>query len=252
MRNFNYLVACPETGEALAIDPLDYRKCLAAAKRNDWTITQVLNTHEHGDHIGGNKAMIDATGATLIAHHMAGGRIANMDRGVGAGDVIKVGRTVELECLDTPGHTMCHICLLAHGDDPALFSGDTLFNAGAGNCHNGGHPAELYATFANQLGKLGDATRLYPGHDYLQNNLEFTLDREPGNAAAKEMLECCADYDPSQPIVTTLGDERRFNAFFRLQNPVVIERLRDAFPDLGDAPSAEAVFLALRELRNAW
>src|SRR3546814_16763655 len=63
-----------------------------------------------------------------------------------AGDVVKVGRTVELESLDTPGHTMSHVCLLSRGDQPALFCGDTLFNAGAGNCHNGGHPSELYQT----------------------------------------------------------------------------------------------------------
>ena len=63
-RNFNYLIACPETGEALAIDPLDYEKCLAATAKQGWTVTQILNTHEHGDHIGGNKAMVAATGAT--------------------------------------------------------------------------------------------------------------------------------------------------------------------------------------------
>ena len=62
-RNFNYLVVCPETGEALAIDPLDHEKCLNAAAENGWTITQVLNTHEHGDHIGGNRKVIAATGA---------------------------------------------------------------------------------------------------------------------------------------------------------------------------------------------
>ena len=50
-RNFNYLIGCPETGEALAIDPLDHRRCLARAKELGWQITQVLNTHEHGDHI---------------------------------------------------------------------------------------------------------------------------------------------------------------------------------------------------------
>ena len=77
-----------------------------------------------------------------------------MSRGLGAGDVIKVGKTVELEALDTPGHTMSHVCLLSHTDQPALFCGDTLFNAGAGNCHNGGHPAELYKTFSEQLAKL--------------------------------------------------------------------------------------------------
>jgi len=48
-RNFNYLIACPETGEAMAIDPLDHEKCLAMAKVRGWQITQVLNTHEHFD-----------------------------------------------------------------------------------------------------------------------------------------------------------------------------------------------------------
>ena len=141
-RNFNYLVVCPETGDAPAIDPLEYQKCLAAAEKHGWTITQILNTHEHGDHTGGNKGMVKATGASIIAHSNAKDRIPNVTRGVGAGDVIKVGETVDLECLDTPGHTMSHICLLSKTDQPALFSGDTLFNAGAGNCHNGGHPGE--------------------------------------------------------------------------------------------------------------
>ena len=103
--------------------------------------------------------------------------------------MVKVGRTVALEALDTPGHTMSHVCLLSHADTPALFCGDTLFNAGAGNCHNGGHPHELYQTFVRQLAKLPDATRIYPGHDYWENNLGFTLDREPDNARAAELLE---------------------------------------------------------------
>lgn len=251
-RNFNYLIACPETGDALAIDPLDFRKCIATAEKHGWTLTQILNTHEHGDHTGGNKGMVKATGAKVIAHANARDRIANMDVGVGAGDVIKVGKTVELECLDTPGHTMSHICLLSHTDEPALFSGDTLFNAGAGNCHNGGHPSELYETFANQLEKLPDTTRLYPGHEYLAGNLGFTLDREPDNQAAKDMLARVENMDPADAIVTTLADERTFNTFFRLDSPTVIARLQDTHPQLGDSPSRRDVFLALRELRNSW
>ncbi len=251
-RNFNYLIACPETGEALAIDPLDHAKCLAKAKEKGWTITQILNTHEHGDHTGGNQQVVAATGAKVLAHANAKSKIPGMDRGLGAGDVIKVGRTVELECMDTPGHTMCHICLRSHGDKPALFCGDTLFNAGAGNCHNGGHPNELYNTFANQLDKLPETTLIYPGHDYIANNLGFTLDREPDNARAKELLPAMKAQDPNNPLVTTLKLEREINTFFRLSNPTVIARLREAFSDLPDNPDRKTVFVKLRELRNKW
>ena len=251
-RNFNYLIACSESGEALAIAPLDHEKCLAAAKRHGWDITQILNTHEHGDHTGGNAAIVAATGAKVIAHHAAASRIPGMDRGVKAGDVIKVGKRVELECMDTPGHTMCHICLRSRTDMKALFSGDTLFNAGAGNCHNGGHPSELYATFAEQLSTLPDDTQIYPGHDYIENNLKFTLSREPDNASAKELLPKVTNHDPSKSIVTTIGEEKKFNTFFRLNSPALIARLRESFPDLPEAPDAKTVFVKLRELRNTW
>jgi hydroxyacylglutathione hydrolase len=251
-RNFNYLIACAETGEALAIDPLDHEKCLSKATANGWHINQILNTHEHHDHTGGNAAVVAATGAKVIAHARAGNRIEGVDRGVLAGDVIKVGKTVELECMDTPGHTMCHICLRAHADQPAIFSGDTLFNAGAGNCHNGGDPALLYETFAKQLATLPDETRVYPGHDYIESNLQFTLAREPGNAAAEARLPVVAGHDAARSAVTTLGEEKTFNTFFRLQSPGVIAKLRESFPDLPDAPDAKTVFLKLRELRNRW
>ncbi|NKC16229.1 MAG: MBL fold metallo-hydrolase [Gammaproteobacteria bacterium] len=251
-RNFNYLIACPESGEALAIDPLDHEKCLAKAKAKGWSVTQVLNTHEHGDHIGGNGPVVAATGAKILAHAGASSRIPNMDRGLNAGDVVTVGKTVALECLDTPGHTMSHICLLSRTEQAALFCGDTLFNAGAGNCHNGGHPAELFDTFAQQLVSLPGDTLIYPGHDYWTNNLEFTLDREPDNARAKEVLGDASARDPSDALISTMALEKEINTFFRLQSPSVIARLREAFPDLPDEVDAKTVFIKLRELRNSW
>ena len=251
-RNFNYLIACPDTGEALAIDPLDHEKTLATAKVKGWQITQILNTHEHHDHTGGNDAVVAATGAKVIAHFKAGRSIAGVDRGVKAGDVIKVGKRVELECLDTPGHTLCHICLRSHTDQPALFSGDTLFNAGAGNCHNGGNAADMYATFENQLARLPDNTRVYPGHDYIENNLRFTLAREPDNVAAQALLPQVTGQDPATSVVTTLAQEKTFNTFFRLGSASVIAKLRESFPDLPAQPDAQTVFVKLRELRNTW
>jgi hydroxyacylglutathione hydrolase len=251
-RNFNYLIVCGETGEAMAVDPLDHQKCLAIAKAKGWQITQVLNTHEHFDHIGGNEAVIAATGAKLLAHANAKDAIPGMDRGLQAGDTIKIGSTVELEALDTPGHTMSHVCLVSHTDTPALFCGDTLFNAGAGNCHHGGHPAELYETFVTQLAQLPDKTLIYPGHDYIANNLEFTLDREPDNPKARQLLEDVKDQDPNAPLVSTLALEKEINTFFRLRSASVISQLRESFPDLPDDPDPKTVFLKLRELRNKW
>lgn len=251
-RNFNYLIACPESGEALAIDPLDHARCLGAARERGWTITQILNTHEHPDHTGGNAAMVKATGAKVLAHAGAKDAIDGLDVGLRAGDVVKVGRTVELEALDTPGHTMSHVCLRSRTDTPALFCGDTLFNAGAGNCHHGGHPEVLYSTFAEQLASLPDETRVYPGHDYIANNLGFTLDREPDNAEARELLATVKGQDPNAPLVSTIGLEKRINTFFRLQSPTVVAKLRERFEDLPESPDAKAVFLKLRELRNSW
>jgi len=251
-RNFNYLIACPETGEALAIDPLEYGQCLAAAKDKGWEITQILNTHHHRDHTGGNDGMMEATGAKLLAHAGASDQIEGMDTGLAAGDVVRVGKAVELEALDTPGHTMSHVCLLSHTDQPALFCGDTLFNAGAGHCKGGGHPDALHSTFDSQLSKLPDDTLIYPGHDYIVNNLNFTLDREPDNQRAIDLMGEVENQDTNNALITTLGLEREVNTFFRLQSTSVIDRLREAFPGLPSQLDEKTVFLKLRELRNDW
>ena len=95
-------------------------------------------------------------------------------------------------------------------------------------------------------------TLVYPGHDYLSNNLEFTLDREPGNERAATLLEQVKDQDPNQPLVTSMALEREINTFMRLDSPAVIARLRETFPDLPSEPDPRTVFLKLRELRNDW
>jgi hydroxyacylglutathione hydrolase len=252
LRNFHYLIACAETGEALIVDPLNAAQCLAAARERGFSVTQVLNTHEHRDHTDGNAGVVAATHAKVLAHAAAAAVIGGVDRGLSRGDKIRIGRTVELEVMDTPGHTRSHVCLFAHGDSPALFCGDTLFNAGAGNCHNGGDPGLLYESFVNQLARLPDATRVYPGHEYMARNLAFTLDREPGNTEAARAFELAKDHDPARARVTTLGEEKRVNTFLRLQNPEVIARLREKFPEVGETPDARTVFVKLRELRNSW
>ncbi len=80
----------------------------------------------------------------------------------------------------------------------------------------------------------------------------FTLNREPDNKRAQEMLDQLTGQDSNNAYVSTLELERQINTFFRLTSPTVIARIRDAFPELGEQPDARTVFLNLRELRNSW
>ncbi len=99
---------------------------------------------------------------------------------------------------------------------------------------------------------MPDNTLIYPGHDYIVNNLRFTLSREPDNARARALLPDMEKQDTERALVTTLALEREINTFFRLSSPSVIAHLREAFPDLPEHPDERTVFLKLRELRNKW
>ena len=248
LRNYNYLLVCPITHDAAIIDPLDAQKCLQLAQELNVNITTIINTHEHEDHIAGNAEVVKHTGAKIVAHYQS--PIPHIDQKVKAGDIIQVGKSIQLKVLDTPGHTFCHICLVAE-TVPALFCGDTLFNAGCGNTHSG-NVELLYKTFTEQLFLLSDNTKVYPGHDYLANNLRFALTREPANSHISAWLEKAEHHDPHQPLVTTLATEKLINPFFRLTMPEIITQLRKDIPALPEDPGPRDVFIGLRELRNRW
>jgi hydroxyacylglutathione hydrolase len=86
----------------------------------------------------------------------------------------------------------------------------------------------------------------------MENNLRFTLSREPDNKSARTMLDKLAGQDPNRAYISTLEVEGEINTFFRLTSPTVIAKLREAFPELPEKPDQRTVFLKLRELRNSW
>ena len=100
LKNYMYLMACENTSEAIAIDPLDHALCLETANAMGWKITIVANTHHHHDHIGGNGPVIAATGAELVSHQDAMDAIPNVNRGLNAGDELQCGDFI-LKVLDT-------------------------------------------------------------------------------------------------------------------------------------------------------
>lgn len=250
LRNFCHLIICEQSREAIILDPLNVDMCLAEAERQSCKITKIINTHEHFDHIDGNPGIVAATGATVHAHVNALETIPNVDVGLNAGDVVEVGTTVRLRILDTPGHTMAHVCLLSEIGEPALFCGDTLFNASAGNCTYGGDVHKMYKTFVEQLVVLPDDTAIYPGHDYIVNNLNFSLSLEPKNTFASELLAKVEGQDPEHRTVTTMVIEKKINPFFRLNNAEIIDTLIGHFPNM--EKDSESVFVGLRRLRDDW
>jgi len=259
LRNFMYLIADEKTNEALAIDPLAHKLCLQTASEHGYDIRQVVNTHHHHDHVGGNAKVLEATGAKLLAHSKAD--IPAVDRRLEISDSVKVG-SYDLQILDTPGHTLSHVCLYYDGnkvdrqngektliDQPVLFSGDTIFNAGVGNCYNGGHPEIMYETIVSLFEQLPMNTRLFPGHDYIENNLRFTLDREPSNVDARKLLDEFSKGLDAESYVTTLKQEKLLNVFLRLNCSEIRTKLnQEGF----DSSTEKTTFLALRELRNRW
>ena len=254
LRNYMYLLACEKTLEAIAIDPLDHAVCLQVAKDLGWSIKIVANTHHHHDHIDGNGPVIAATGAELVAHTEAMQAIPNVDRGLQAGESLSCGE-LTLKVMDTPGHTMSHVCLYFSGNSdekPALFCGDTLFNAGVGRCDFGGEPKVLHKTFVDQIFPLTDDVRIFPGHDYIENNLEFTLDREPDNQSALSLREQFKNGLNAESFVSDIGLEREINVFFRLDKQQVRAGIASSLNIDVNNLNNQKTFIGLRSLRDNW
>ena len=249
LRNYNYIAVCKKTAQAMVVDPFAVDQIMSAVRQNNWQVTKVVNTHDHGDHIAGNEAIVEQTGAPLFAP--TGAAINHVDHWINEGDTINLGESIVFDVIDTSGHTLPHISLLSNTQQPELLCGDTIFNAGAGNVHSG-DASVLYRSFETKLQRLSDDTRIYPGHDYMQTNLEFTLQIDPTNQAAKTMLEQAKHHQPEDQIITTIGQEKTFNTFMRLDDPDLVANLKLNHPELGNNPSRENVFLKLRELRNNW
>jgi hydroxyacylglutathione hydrolase len=247
LSNFNYLVYCDDTRDCLAIDPLDVDLILNTAHKENLHIKYIVNTHEHKDHTEGNLALKAQTNAKIMAHHHAQHLIPGFDEGLKAGDSLHIGTTIALKILETPGHTQHSICLF---DDkiPSLYTGDTLFNCGCGNCHHGGDPEIMFHTFETQLQHLPDETLIYPGHDYIRNNLKFAQSFQPDLSAIRTLENKLSDKDI---YISTLGEDKTVNPFFRLNDVKLIEGIHQKTP-LSKHPTRKEIFLALRQLRNSW
>ncbi len=248
LRNFNYIVA-GDQGDIFVIDPYDSSQLIPLIKNLKGRFRGIINTHEHADHTLGNRGLQEEFRVPVYAHQNARGKIKSVDYFLKKNDEIVVDDKHKLRVMDTPGHTFAHLCLLLlKRDSPlAVFTGDTLFNAGVGNCYNGGDPTVLYQTVKEQFLTLPDNVLVYPGHEYLGNNLSFTLHYWPSNTKAQSKYNEYKMIDPDKTfLVTTMGDEKEINLF-------LASGQKDLSLNLGHGlKTYKQIFLKLRELRDAW
>lgn len=239
--NAGALLHDPASGACAAVDVPDADEVLAAAKARGWTIDRVLVTHEHADHVQGIAALKAATGAAVFGP-AAVRAVAPVDTVLGEGDHVAVG-PARFEVWATPGHAEGHVSYVSVGERLALV-GDVVFVMGCGRVM----PGRIDAMWRSlsRIMALPEATRLVTGHDYTLANARFAAAMEPDNATIRQRL---GEAEASKAegrfwALTTIGDEKATNPFFRAGEGAGATVLGLAGKTAGEA------FAALREAKN--
>lgn len=227
--NYVWLLHDAASGETVVIDPGAAEPVLARAAALGWRITQIWNTHWHGDHTGGNAAIKAATGARITAPRCEAAKIpscdpATGDRLVDDGDGVRIGAHTG-RVWAVPGHTAGHIAYHLP-DEPLIFVGDTLFTMGCGRLFEG-TAEQMWAALARLAALPGD-TLVYSAHEYTQGNLRFALSLAPDDADLAARGAWVADRRARDlpTVPTTIADERRTNPFMRAGGAAELGRLR--------------------------
>ena len=240
--NFGYLIHDAATKATASIDAPEAGPIIRALEREGWTLTDILITHHHHDHVGGVAELKQKYGCRVVAPNDRSTKIANVDLRVAHGDVIKVGSLLT-RVLETPGHTLDHVSYV-FDNEKAVFAADTLFSIGCGRVFEGTYPMMWDSLL--KLRALPDDFKLYCGHEYTASNIKFALTVEADNPAlkarAEEVARLRAANKPTIPVL--LGEEKKTNVFLRADEPSVAAALHMK------GASAEKVFGELRERKN--
>jgi glyoxylase-like metal-dependent hydrolase (beta-lactamase superfamily II) len=166
--NFIYFLADEATGTCAVVDPAWHApSILEEAARLGLSISHILCTHSHFDHVNRVSALLEHLD---IPVHMlrpeiefSGFKCENLVAS-SPGDTLRVGKHVDITMMHTPGHTPGS-CSYRVRD--GVVTGDTLFVDGCGRCDFvGGDPRLMHQTLQALLEKLPPETVMYPGHDY--------------------------------------------------------------------------------------
>ncbi|RFC62589.1 hydroxyacylglutathione hydrolase [Fulvimarina endophytica] len=240
--NFGVLVHRGET--TISIDAPEEKPILDALSEAGWTLTHILTTHHHRDHVDANEALKARFGAKIIGPKEEASKIPGLDEAVGGGARLDIGG-IEVEVIDTPGHTLGEVSYYLP-EAKALFAADALFSLGCGRLFEG-DPAMMWDSL-KRLRELPDDTMLYCGHEYTATNVRCALALDPDNLLLKERAteveHLRAAGKPTLPV--ELGREKRTNPFLRADDA----EFQKAVGMEGEDPVA--VFAHARKTRDGY
>ena len=231
--NYIFILHDATTQTAAVVDPAEARPVLSWLKTHNTTLMAIFNTHHHGDHVGGNRQLLQAfPNAVVYGGKEDEGRIPGQQFFLDDGDRVSFGdRTAQVYFV--PGHTRGHIAYyfppvnrsVSEDYEPGdLFCGDTLFAGGCGRLFEG-TPAQMVESLG-KLRSLPDSTRVWCAHEYTLNNLKFALTVDAENPQLQERwVSVKRDRQNHIPTVpSTIGVEKQTNPFLRWDQPALQTR----------------------------
>lgn len=238
--NYAFVLHNPDSGDTLLVDAPDAPPIQAALDARGWTLTQILLTHHHWDHVDGLEPLrgtASVIGAKADAH-----RLPRLDQQVSQGDGITLCGA-QAQVFDVSGHTLGHIAVHIPAAG-VVFTADSLMALGCGRLFEG--TPDLMWQSLQKLRGLPPETLVCSGHEYTQTNAAFALTIEPDNPHLISRIESITKTRAAglPTVPSTLAQELHTNPFLRADQPEC-----QAAVNMSGQPAAE-IFAHIRQMRD--
>jgi hydroxyacylglutathione hydrolase len=240
--NYGYLLHDAATNATACVDTPDFEAIDKALSDKGWTLTHILNTHHHPDHVGANLALKKKYRCIIVGPRAESDRIPGIDVAVSEGDVVQVGDSCGV-VYDTPGHTLGHIVYHFTGEK-AAFVGDVIFPMGCGRLFEG-TAAQAWHSL-EKVRQWPSDTLLYCAHEYTEANARFALTIEPQNVALQKRYQQTLESRQHGlfTVPSLLQSELDTNPFLRTESAEIRRAI-----SVQDTDSAN-VFSKIRSLKD--
>ena len=241
--NYIWIIEDKDSSGIWAVDPGDAKVVLNFCQSQQKNLEGILITHHHKDHTGGVQKLKQTFDCQVIGPKHLSHLIT---RGVEQDDIIEIyGR--QYRALETPAHTLDHICYFSDAETPILLSGDTLFKGGCGRLMEGTPEQMLNAM--DRLKQLPDHTLVYCTHEYTLANYRFALSLDPENETLIAENQACQALREKQAITlpSNIALEKASNPFMRSHLNSIVMR---AAKQLNETPATTSIE-AFAQVRRA-